>query len=103
MTPEEELLADAEKRRQPFTRRDRCVECGQSRSMHTGEELLCRSDARSTYKTLNLPEGKTCADCVHTTRCCSIFGHVPADETCDFFPIRFRARKPAEVPACQPA
>jgi hypothetical protein len=40
---------------------------------------------------MNLPEGKTCADCVHCRRCCSIFGHIPADEVCDWSPSRFAA------------
>lgn len=40
---------------------------------------------------MNLPEGKTCADCAHCRRCCSMFGHIPADESCDWSPSRFRA------------
>ncbi|HSF40355.1 MAG TPA: hypothetical protein VLT87_11225 [Thermoanaerobaculia bacterium] len=39
---------------------------------------------------LNLPEGKTCGDCVHIHRCQLIFGHIPADEVCDWAPSRFR-------------
>lgn len=39
---------------------------------------------------MNLPEGKTCADCVHVRRCTGIFGVSPLDEGCDFFPVRFR-------------
>jgi hypothetical protein len=42
-------------------------------------------------KEMELPEGKTCADCVHCRRCCAIFGHIPADEVCDFHPSRFQA------------
>lgn len=38
---------------------------------------------------MDLPEGVTCADCVHCKRCCLIFGHIPADEVCDFYPSRF--------------
>jgi hypothetical protein len=38
---------------------------------------------------MNLPAGKTCADCVHCHRCCSIYGHIPADERCDWAPSRF--------------
>lgn len=40
---------------------------------------------------MNLPEGKTCADCVHCDRCTSMFGHIPADEVCDWYPSRFAA------------
>lgn len=39
---------------------------------------------------MDLPEGKTCGDCVHCGRCTSIFGHIPADESCDWSPSRFR-------------
>lgn len=38
---------------------------------------------------MELPAGKTCADCAHCKRCCSIFGHIPADEVCDWYPSRF--------------
>lgn len=40
---------------------------------------------------MDLPEGKTCADCVHCHRCCAIFGHIPQDQVCDWSPSRFRA------------
>lgn len=39
---------------------------------------------------MNLPEGKTCGDCVHARRCTMMFGHIPADESCDWSPSRFR-------------
>lgn len=38
---------------------------------------------------MNLPDGKTCSDCVHCHRCCSIYGHIPEDEVCDWAPSRF--------------
>lgn len=38
---------------------------------------------------MELPEGKTCGDCLHCRRCCSIFGRIPADEVCDWYPSRF--------------
>lgn len=37
-----------------------------------------------------LPKGLTCGDCVHIARCQSIFGHVPEDTYCDWFPRKFR-------------
>lgn len=43
---------------------------------------------------MNLPTGKTCGDCVHSHRCTMMFGHIPADEVCDWAPSRFR---PIEV------
>lgn len=36
-----------------------------------------------------LPDGKTCGDCWHFKRCNSIFGHIAADEVCDWVPSRF--------------
>lgn len=39
---------------------------------------------------MNLPDGKTCGDCVHCRRCTLMFGHIPADEVCDWSPSRFR-------------
>jgi hypothetical protein len=46
---------------------------------------------------MNLPPGKTCADCVHFRRCTMMFGHIPADEVCDWYPSRFHPK--AEVAA----
>lgn len=43
---------------------------------------------------MQLPPGKTCADCVHTARCCAMFGHVPEDTYCDWWPSKYRARTP---------
>jgi len=39
---------------------------------------------------MDLPDGKTCADCFHCRRCVLMFGHIPADEVCDWSPSRFR-------------
>ncbi len=44
---------------------------------------------------MNLPEGKTCGDCVHSRRCSLIFGRIPADEVCDWYPSRFQAKAAA--------
>ncbi len=48
-----------------------------------------RSYRDKQSREMNLPEGKTCADCAHCRRCCAIFGHIPADEVCDWHPSRF--------------
>ncbi|WP_325950216.1 hypothetical protein [Pseudomonas putida] len=50
---------------------------------------------------MNLPEGKTCGDCVHCRRCTLMFGHIPADESCDWSPSRFREAVPTTAPAMQ--
>lgn len=39
---------------------------------------------------MHLPDGKTCADCSHFARCNAIFGHIAADEVCDWYPSRFQ-------------
>ena len=44
---------------------------------------------------MNLPEGKTCADCVHCRRCTLMFGHIPEDEVCDWSPSRFHPQPAA--------
>jgi hypothetical protein len=41
---------------------------------------------------MNLPDGKTCGDCVHGVKCCAMFGHVPTDKYCDWFPRKFKQR-----------
>jgi hypothetical protein len=40
--------------------------------------------------TMDLPAGKTCGDCSHFTRCNLIYGHIAADEVCDWSPSLFR-------------
>jgi hypothetical protein len=42
---------------------------------------------------MNLPDGKTCADCAHCRRCTMMFGHIPEDEVCDWAPSRFTPKK----------
>lgn len=74
--------------RKPSPRSGRCVQCGRPRDQHS-EAGAC-PDGLSQYATMSLPEGITCGDCVHVPRCCCIFGQLPEDEICQFFPIRFR-------------
>lgn len=46
---------------------------------------------------MKLPEGKTCADCVHIRRCADVLGCTKPDNTsCDFYPNKFRERKDGE-------
>lgn len=49
--------------------------------------------ATHTEKGMHLPAGETCADCHHFARCNAIFGHIAADEVCDWYPSRFHAAK----------
>lgn len=52
-----------------------------------------RRESPDEYK-MNLPDGKTCGDCVHFRRCNGMYGHIAADETCDWAPSRFSAAQP---------
>lgn len=53
----------------------------------------CHEDRCDTDTCMELPGGKTCGDCIHIERCCVMFGHVPEDTNCDFFPRRFVPKK----------
>ena len=45
---------------------------------------------------MELPDGKTCSNCVHETRCSTVFGlKVDGRTHCDWFPRRFVERTPA--------
>jgi len=42
---------------------------------------------------MDLPEGKTCADCVHVEKCVTMFVGVRAENKyCGFEPIRFKTK-----------
>jgi hypothetical protein len=47
-------------------------------------------DWKAEYNML-LDDGLTCNDCVHITRCCSLFGQTPYvnEGKCQFYPNRF--------------
>jgi hypothetical protein len=75
--------------RSPYARSNRCVECGQSKEDHIPGK---QKDYCKGYRTMNLPEGKTCGDCFHIPRCNTIFGHMATDERCDWYPVRFVQR-----------
>jgi len=64
-------------------RSERCVKCRQLREAHPTKTC-------PEWQTMNLPQNITCADCIHVDRCCLIFGQLPEDERCQFFPMRFR-------------
>jgi hypothetical protein len=55
-----------------------------------------RTTGDKESREMNLPEGKTCADCVHCYRCCAMFGHIPEDEVCDWHPSLFHQKKETE-------
>ncbi len=47
---------------------------------------------------MQLPEGKTCADCAHCKRCTSMFGARPENVTCDWAPSRFYQKPDEDEP-----
>lgn len=55
----------------------------------TRERETYLNDRDTCRRAMVLPEGMTCGDCYHCARCVAIFGHVPADEVCDWYPSRF--------------
>lgn len=82
--------------REPHIHSTRCVHCAAKQEAHDGANgngcVGSAGRAGKTFGTLNLPDGKTCADCVHTARCVAIFGALPTDKRCDFYPVRFLER-----------
>jgi orotidine-5'-phosphate decarboxylase len=51
----------------------------------------CCVDKKCTPVTcMDLPKGKTCGDCIHTSKCVEMFGHAKIDTYCDWFPRRFQ-------------
>jgi hypothetical protein len=48
---------------------------------------------------MNLPAGKTCAECRFTRHCQAMYGKTAQDETCDFFPVRFLGKPAASEAA----
>lgn len=54
----------------------------------------CADEACTSENCMELPTGKTCGDCVSERRCCMMFGHVPTDTYCDWFPRRFTLGSP---------
>jgi hypothetical protein len=75
--------------RGPYARRDSCVNCMQPQAVHDAGK---HPDYCYGFATMNLPQGKTCGDCVHIRRCNAMFGHMASDERCDWYPSRFRER-----------
>lgn len=47
------------------------------------------NDPDPLTQAMALPRGQTCHDCQHCARCVAMFGHIPEDEVCDWYPSRF--------------
>ncbi len=58
-----------------------------------GKQGCCVDEDCTEDTCMNLPDGKTCGDCVNGSRCIAIFGHTESDTYCDFFPRRFKDKK----------
>lgn len=62
----------------------------------------CCADSTCNDETcMVLPDGESCATCVFTVQCCTMFGHKPEDTVCDFFPRRFQKRPAAAQPTAE--
>lgn len=53
----------------------------------------CPNLRHCRHQCMDLPSGKTCADCIHAARCTQMFGAKLANTKCDFEPIRFREKE----------
>lgn len=87
--------------REPYRHSFRCVHCGRDGTQHDFQTNLCPGSsgaAGKTFATMNLPHGETCGDCIHIRRCNAMFGHMAADEQCDWYPIRFLAALQSPAP-----
>lgn len=60
----------------------------------TPEQRAPYKRGRNGDEVMHLPAGKTCGDCHHFRRCNLMFGHIAADEVCDWAPSRFREVTP---------
>lgn len=58
----------------------------------TRERQTYLNDRDPCRREMVLPEGKSCGDCYYCARCVAIFGHVAADQVCDWYPSRFHER-----------
>ena len=63
--------------------RTNCVLCAHPKAEHPRPSC-------STFATMDLPEGKTCADCYAVRHCTALYGVKTTDTKCDFWPVRFR-------------
>lgn len=53
----------------------------------------CEYRKNCRHQCMNLPDWKTCADCVHVSWCTTVYGAKPENTKCDFEPIRFKEAK----------
>lgn len=75
----------------------RCVHCGRKKEQHARETLVCPGSSEGVYSTMELPPGRTCADCAHFKRTCEwLISRNPDNEQCDWWPVRFVSIDKAE-------
>lgn len=69
-----------------------CIECRRPKEEH-GANGECPWKHKTFFKSMALPDGKTCSDCRHFSFCRQYPGENIAQNTsCDWFPIRFSPR-----------
>lgn len=59
----------------------RCVQCGLPKEAHR--------EGGHAFASMDLPEGRTCSDCIHIRFCTQFLGDVSRNTSCDWYPIRF--------------
>ena len=66
-----------------------CVTCGKPRNAHD-EVGRCYPDKDTpVYGSMDLPAGRTCADCRFVGHCTAMYSVKPGNTWCDFYPVRF--------------
>ena len=73
----------------------KCATWEAYRAPVTGEDrrkglIYCEHGETGPHETVDLPPGKTCADCYYVKRCVALFGAKPENDFCDFLPVAFR-------------
>ena len=68
----------------------RCIECSRPKEAHA-EDGNCPGSGSTKYGSMDLPDGKTCGDCIHIRFCTQFLGErcLAENTQCDWFPIRF--------------
>ena len=69
----------------------KCMRCNSYRKNHKANGDCPYGGGK--YATKELPDGKTCADCLRLKTCTGTFGEISENTSCYWFPIRFVAKE----------
>jgi hypothetical protein len=82
---------------------NRCVHCGMRECDHSpsANPRTCRNGS-TTFATMALPQGWTCAECVFFRFCKDFISRAGHETSCDWYPVRFSI-DPAKVTRKEPS